>query len=69
MGNEQFDDMAVLSTFAELRASLHRADVEALRRQLKTVWGRQVFSALDDNVALKAEDKFLLSRFSTAFAA
>jgi hypothetical protein len=69
MGNEQFEDMAVLSTFAELRASLHRADVEALRRQLKTAWGRQVFSALEDNAALKAEDKFILSRFSTAFAA
>jgi hypothetical protein len=71
MGNEQFDDMAVLSTFAQLRTgeSLNKADVEALRGQLKTAWGKQVFRNLENNAALKAEDKFLLQRFSTAFAA
>ena len=71
MGNEQFDDMAVLSTFAQLRTggSLNKADIEALRGQLKTAWGRQIFANLENNAALKAEDKFLLQRFSTAFAA
>jgi hypothetical protein len=71
MGNEQFDDMAVLSTFAQLRTgvSLNKADVEALRSQLKSTWGKQIFVHLENNAALKAEDKFLLRRFSTAFAA
>jgi hypothetical protein len=71
MGNEQFDDIAVLSTFAQLRTgeSLNKADVEALRSQLKTAWGKQIFMNLENNAALRAEDKFLLLRFSTAFAA
>jgi hypothetical protein len=71
MGNEKFEDMAVLSTFAELRTggALNGADVEALRRQLKTAWGRQVFSTLEHGEPLKPEDKSLLQRFSMAFAA
>jgi hypothetical protein len=71
MGNEQFDDMAVLSTFAELRRgrSLNQSDIDALRRQVKTAWGKQVFAALERNADLRVEDKLLLQRFSTAFAA
>ena len=71
MGNEQFDDMAVLSTFAELRRgrSLNQSDIDALRKQVKTAWGQQVFAALEKNADLRVEDKLLLRRFSTAFAA
>ena len=71
MSNEQFDDMAVLSTFAGLRDEglLNAADLEALREQLKTSWGRKVFDALRNNTAPKPEDQKLLERFSTAFAA
>ena len=71
MGNEKFEDMAVLSTFAELRTggALNGAAVDALRRQLKTAWGRNVFSTLEKDAALEPEDKSLLQRFSMAFAA
>jgi hypothetical protein len=48
---------------------LNSSDLEALREQLKTRWGRKVFDALRKNASLKPEDQKLLERFSTAFAA
>ncbi len=70
MSNEQFDDMAILSTLAQLRATalLNESDLEALGGQLTTDWGRQVFEDLKNNVSPKPEDQRLLERFSTAFA-
>jgi len=71
MSNEQFDDMAVLSTVAQLRERelLNESDLESLGSQLKTEWGRQVFEDLKNNSVPKPEDQMLLERFSTAFAA
>jgi hypothetical protein len=70
MSNEKFEDMAVLSTFARLRARnlLNEADAEALRMKLKSEWGKGVFADLQIG-APKPEDRVLLQRFSTAFAA
>ena len=71
MSNEQFDDRAVLSTLAQLRERglLNESDLEALGRQLRTSWGKQVFEDLKNNSGPKPEDQMLLERFSTAFAA
>jgi hypothetical protein len=71
MSNDQFDDMAVLSTLAQLRERelLNESDLESLGRQLKTEWGREVFEDLKNNSGPKPEDQMLLERFSTAFAA
>jgi hypothetical protein len=71
MSNEQFDDMAVLSTLAQLRGRdlLHESDLEALGRQLRTIWGREVFEDLKNNSGPRPEDQVLSERFSTAFAA
>lgn len=70
MSNEKFDDIAVLSTLAQLRAKalLNDSDLETLRGQLKTESGKQVFEDLN-NAGPKPEDQRLLARFSTAFAA
>jgi hypothetical protein len=71
MGNEQFEDIALLSAFAELGGaqSLHQSDVDALRKHLKTAWGRQVFATLEHNEPLKIEDRLILQGFSSVFAA
>jgi hypothetical protein len=71
MSNEKFDDMAVLSTLAQLRERdlLNESDLESLGGQLKTEWGKQVFQDLRNNLEPKPEDQVLLERFSTAFAA
>lgn len=57
--------------YVQLRARglLNDTDLESLRQQLKTPWGRQVFESLKSNEAPNAEDRMLLERFSTAFAA
>lgn len=69
MSNEKFEDMAVLSTFARLRARnlLNDADAEALRMKLKSDWGKRVFVDMQTG-APQPEDRMLLQRFSSAFA-
>jgi hypothetical protein len=69
MSNEKFEDMAVLSTLARLRAKnlLSETDAEALRMKLKSEWGKRVFVDLQTG-APQPEDRVLLGRFSTAFA-
>ncbi len=69
MSNEQFEDMAVLATYAQLRAGklLNEADVQALKRELKSAWGRKVFAVLLRGKAPAETDRALLQRFSTVF--
>jgi hypothetical protein len=71
MGNDKFQDIALLSAFAELGGAqrLHQSDVDGLRKQLKTGWGKQVFATLEKNEALKPEDRLLLQGYSSVFAA
>lgn len=72
MSNEKFEDMAVLSTLAQLREGhlLNNADAEALGRELKSEWGKKVFAALQsESASPEAEDRELLQRFSSTFAA
>jgi hypothetical protein len=70
MSNEQFEDIAVLKTLAQLRRGnlLHRDDQEALLRQLKSDWGRKAATdMLSGNQTEFAESKSVLRRFSSAF--
>lgn len=67
MSNEQFDDIAVLKTLAQLRRKklLHPTDQAALMKQLKSSWGR---SATEDILSGKedAQSLSILRKFSTA---
>jgi hypothetical protein len=69
MDNEQFEDMAVLATYAQLREGklLNEADVQALRQELKSAWGRKVFAKLLRGKDPTKDDRALLQRFSTVF--
>ena len=71
MSNEKFEDMAVLATFAQLRAGklLNDADVQALQQELKSAWGKKVFHTLLQGRSPAKDDRILLQRFSTVFEA
>ncbi len=69
MSNEQFDDIAVLKTLAQLRREqiLHPDDEAALLKQLKSAWGRSAAEDfLTDNEAAFADSRSVLRKFSTA---
>jgi len=67
MSNEKFEDMAVLSTVARLRAKnlLNEMDANALRLKLKSDWGRKVFADLQAG-GPAPEDRGLLQRCCAA---
>jgi hypothetical protein len=71
MSNGQFDDVGVLTTLERLRQNglLGESDLETLRQQLKTDWGRQAFAAWHTQDQKKFQPaRSVLQRFSNAFS-
>ena len=67
--NDQFDDIAVLKTLAELHKNnmLHPSDRDALLEQLKSEWGRKAArDMLSGKEADFASSKSVLRKFSVA---
>ena len=69
MGNEKFDDIAVLKTLAQLRSAnlLHPEDEAELIKQLRSDWGRSAAKNLLANKDVDFAERSVLRRFSSAF--
>lgn len=68
MNNDKFQDMATLSTLAQLLHSkmLNETDQISLLTQMKTDWGKQTFNDVVNN-KLKENDRLLLIRYFSIF--
>lgn len=70
MSNERFEDIAVLSTIAELRKKglLGEQDLTDLSNQLQSEWGRRALEKMQQNNGKPdPDDMRLLQRYSNAF--
>jgi len=71
MNNDHFEDMAVLSTIAQLykRKLLGGRDLADLRNQLRSEWGRRALEKMEQNdMNPDPDDRLLLQRYSKVFA-
>jgi hypothetical protein len=69
MSNEQFDDIAILKTLAQLRSKnlLHPSDQAALVDQLKSSWGRTAAEELlSEGRKVDEQSLSILRRFSSS---
>ena len=68
MSNEQFDDIAVLKTLAQLRSKnlLNQEDESALVKQLQSTWGRSAAEGIRSNNQVDDDSLAILRRFSAS---